>query len=159
MQLRVVGVGRVRESFLNDGIQEYRVRISPYFHVELADVREGRHPRDPSPATRAGVLKEEGERLLSAARGSGVLVLLDIRGESWSSEDLAARLSSWVLEGHSTVSFLIGGPFGVSEEVKNEATHVLSLSRMTYPHQMVRLILLEQLYRAARIHRGDPYHK
>lgn len=159
MQLRVVGVGKVREPYLQEGLREYIARIRPYFRVEVIDVREERIPPDLAPGARLALVEREGERLLSASHGSGVLVLLDIRGEPWSSEDLAAHLSEWVMGGHSLVSFLIGGPLGVPERVKDEAQYALSLSRMTFPHQMVRLILLEQLYRAARIRSGDPYHK
>ena len=159
MQVRIIGVGKVRERYLQEGIREYLARIRPYFRVEFIDVRAEKIPPEPTPGEDAAILEREGERLLSAARGSGVIVLLDIAGEPWSSSDLADRIRAWVMEGHSTVSFLIGGPLGVSERVRTGAQHTVSLSRMTFPHQMVRLILLEQIYRAARIHHGDPYHK
>jgi len=159
MQVRIIGVGKVRERYLQEGIREYLARIRPYFRVEFIDVRDEKIPPEPTPGEDAAILEREGERLLSAARGSGVIVLLDIAGEPWSSSDLADRIRAWVMEGHSTVSFLIGGPLGVSERVRTGAQHTVSLSRMTFPHQMVRLILLEQIYRAARIHHGDPYHK
>ena len=159
MQVRIIGVGKVRERYLQEGIREYLARIRPYFRVEVIDVRDEKIPPESTLGGGAAILEREGERLLSAARGSGVIVLLDIAGEPWSSSDLADRIRAWVMEGHSTVSFLIGGPLGVSERVRTGAQHTVSLSRMTFPHQMVRLILLEQIYRAARIHHGDPYHK
>ena len=159
MQVRIIGVGKVRERYLQEGIREYLARIRPYFRVEVIDVRDEKIPPESTLGGGAAILEREGERLLSAARGSGVIVLLDIAGEPWSSSDLAEHIRAWVMEGHSTVSFLIGGPLGVSERVRTGAQHTVSLSRMTFPHQMVRLILLEQIYRAARIHHGDPYHK
>ncbi|HOT03034.1 MAG TPA: 23S rRNA (pseudouridine(1915)-N(3))-methyltransferase RlmH [Methanolinea sp.] len=159
MQVRIVGVGKVRERYLQEGIREYLARIRPYFRVEVIDVRDEKVPSESTHGENALILEREGERLLSAAQGSGVIILLDIAGEPWSSIDLAERIRAWVMGGHSTVSFLIGGPLGVSEEVRSEAHHTVSLSRMTFPHQMVRLILLEQIYRAARIQHGDPYHK
>lgn len=159
MQLSVVGVGRVKEPYLQDGIREYCTRIRPYFNLSLHDVAEERVPAGLTPAEREGVLEREGVRMLAFCREGGIVVALDVGGELWSSQDLAARLRSWVLEGRNEVSFLIGGPLGISGTVRGSARHTLSLSRMTFPHQMVRLILLEQIYRAAKICRGEPYHK
>lgn len=159
MQVRVIGAGKVREPYLLEGIKDYCTRIQPYFPVSLLDVAEERIPLKLTPAEREAILEREGERLLSSARGSGILVALDVEGTAWSSEELAAHLKSWILEGHTTVSFLIGGPLGMAFGVRKTARYTLSLSRMTFPHQMVRLILLEQIYRAARICSGEPYHK
>ncbi|MCU0632921.1 MAG: 23S rRNA (pseudouridine(1915)-N(3))-methyltransferase RlmH [Methanolinea sp.] len=159
MQIRIVGVGKVREPYLQDGLREYCTRIQPYFRVEIFDVREEKIPVRLTPGERAAILEREGDRMLSVAPGSGIMVVLDVRGETWSSEELAAHLGSWVMEGRSNISFLIGGPLGISGRVRDLAQHTLSLSRMTFPHQMVRLILLEQLFRAARMYSGEPYHK
>lgn len=159
MQVRVAGVGKVRESYLQEGLRDYCTRIQPYFPISLHDVAEERLPQKLTPAEREAILEREGERLLSFTRGSGILVVLEVGGTAWSSEDLAAHFKSWILEGHTSVSFLIGGPLGMASSVRKSARHVLSLSRMTFPHQVVRLILLEQIYRAARICSGEPYHK
>jgi len=159
MHVRVVGVGKVRESYLQEGIKDYCTRIQPYFPISLHDVAEERIPQKLTPAEKEALLEREGERLLSLTRGSGILVVLEVEGTSWRSEDLAAHLKSWILEGHTSVSFLIGGPLGIAPGVRKSARYALSLSRMTFPHQVVRLILLEQIYRAARICNGEPYHK
>lgn len=159
MQVRVVGVGKVREPYLREGIKKYCTRLQPYFPVSLHEVADERIPRNLTSAEKEGILDREGERLLSLTRGCGIIVLLDLDGEAWSSEDLASHLKTWILEGHNTISFLIGSPLGVASGVRKSARYTLSLSRMTFPHQMVRLILLEQLFRAARICNGEPYHK
>ena len=159
MQVRVVGVGKVRESYLHEGIKEYCRRLQPYFPVSLHEVAEEKIPRRLTKADRDAILEREGERLLSLTRGCGIIVVFDVEGEPWSSEDLACHLKTWILEGHNTISFLIGSPLGVASCVRKSARHALSLSRMTFPHQVVRLILLEQIYRAARICNGEPYHK
>jgi len=159
MQIRIVGVGKVRDRYLQEGIREYCTRIQPYFRVDMTDVADEKIPSKPTEGEREAILEKEGSRMLSVIRGSGIRVLLDVGGETWSSEELAAHLNSWGLAGQNAVTFLIGGPLGGSVRVRDSAGHTLSLSRMTFPHQMVRLILLEQIFRAARICSGEPYHK
>jgi len=159
MQVRVIGVGRVREPYLQEGMREYCARIRPYMRVEMRDVPEERVPARMGEREREGLLAREGARILAAAGGAGVRIACAVDGEPWSSEELAGRMKKWEVSGQSRVAFMVGGPLGLAEEVTSAATHTLSLSRMTFPHQLARLILLEQLYRACRINSGEAYHR
>jgi len=159
MQLRIVGIGKVKEPYLQEGLREYCTRIRPYFNVSLIDMPEEKIPPRLTQREREDIQDREAARMISMVRGSGIIVVLDVEGQAWSSEDLAAHLRSWIMGGQNTVSFLIGGPLGFPRSIHDSARYTLSLSRMTFPHQMVRLILIEQIYRAARICSGEPYHK
>ncbi|TAJ45620.1 23S rRNA (pseudouridine(1915)-N(3))-methyltransferase RlmH [Methanofollis fontis] len=159
MQVSVIAVGKVKDRYINEGIAEYEKRLRPYADLNIVEVREERIPNRASPAEEAQVVEREGERICTVVPDNAVLVALDLRGEAWSSEDLASRLRSWEIEGAHEIAFVIGGPLGLSPAVLDRARVTLSLSRMTFLHTMVRLILLEQIYRGFRIMRGEPYHK
>jgi 23S rRNA (pseudouridine1915-N3)-methyltransferase len=159
VQIQVLATGKVKERFLAEGIEEFAKRLQPYARIRITEVPENRLPGRATPAGEAQVRRREGERLLHAVRDSGIIVALHPGGEEWSSGELARRLAEWEVAGNSSCFFLIGGPLGLSEEVRERADVLLALSRMTFTHQMVRLILLEQLYRAFRIIRGHPYQK
>lgn len=158
MKLKIVASGKIRERYLAEGIEDYARRIRRYAELEIREV-----PDEPNPGqgeAREAIARErEGERILEALPAEAVVIALDPQGEEWSSTELAERLAKWELSGPYTVAFAIGGELGLSPKVLACATHVLSLSRMTFPHQLARLLLLEQLYRAFRIHRGEPYHR
>lgn len=159
MQVRVIGVGRVKENYLREGIRDYCTRIMPYMRVELHDIPDGKIPERLSEREREDLLAREGARILAATEGIAIRIACAVDGEPWSSEELAARLKKWELSGQSRVAFVVGGPLGLAGPVLCAATHVLSLSRMTFPHQLARLILLEQIFRACRINSGEAYHK
>jgi len=159
MQIRIIGVGRVRESYLQEGICDYCARIKPYLRVEIHEVSDERIPERLSDGERGILLAREAARIRAAWEGAAVRIACAVEGEEWSSEELAGRMKGWELSGSARVAFVVGGPLGVAESVKSEATHILSLSRMTFPHQLARLILLEQIYRACRINRGEAYHR
>jgi len=159
MQVRLIGVGRVKENYLREGIRDYCTRIMPYMRVELRDVPDERIPERLGEREREDLLAREGARILAATKGTAIRIVCAVDGEPWSSEDLADMLKKWELAGHSRVAFIIGGPLGLARPVLSAATHVLSLSRMTFPHQLARLILLEQIFRACRINSGEAYHK
>lgn len=152
-------MGKVREPYLREGIREYLKRLSPYFRIEIVEISEERIP-DRCSANEIGLIQSrEGGRILAAVPEEGPVLALDAGGEAWTSEDLARFLSERNMEGVAVVSFLIGGALGLPPEVRNTSRHTVSLSRMTFPHQTARLILLEQIYRAAKIASGEPYHK
>lgn len=159
MHVRIVAVGRAREGYIREGIREYCARISPYLKVELLDVQEEKIPKRLGEREREILREREGERILAAAGETGILIACTVDGEQWSSEDLASHLKRWEISGQPRVTFAIGGPIGLAPSVLSRANERLSLSRMTFPHGLVRLILLEQVYRACRINSGEAYHR
>lgn len=161
MQIRIVAVGKLKEDYLVRAVAEYSRRLLPYCRLSIEEVKD-----EPLPEASAGpgvtqALAREGERILRLLdQGPQTYVIaLDVSGEEVTSEELAARLASLGLKGVSHLTFLIGGGAGLSPEVLAMADWRLSLSRLTFPHQLARVILLEQLYRAFRINRGEPYHR
>lgn len=159
MQVRVVAVGKIKERFLTEGIAEYEKRLVPYLKLAITEIAEERRGVHANAGEEAQAVGREGERILAAIPDGAFVVALDVRGKEISSEQLAARLHEWQMAGVSPVVFVIGGDLGISETVLKRAGLRLSLSPMTFTHQMVRMILLEQIYRACRINSGEPYHK
>lgn len=159
MQIEIRAIGRIREEYISAGIDEYRKRLRPYARFAVHEFPEGHIQDERSPSLCQQVREREGALLLKGIPEGMVIIALDPGGVSWSSIDLAHRMASWELSGKSGVAFLIGGPLGIHETVYARSDYRLSLSRLTFPHQLVRLILAEQLYRAFRIMRGEPYHK
>ena len=156
MKFTVIAVGKLKERFWVDACAEYLKRLGPYAKtkvVELADCA----------AERAGgveaALEREAEAILAAIPVRARVVLLDIEGTQLSSEGLAAHIDELALAGESDLAFVLGGPYGVADSVKERADEALSFGAITLPHNLARVVLLEQLYRACRISRGEPYHK
>ena len=158
MKISIVCAGKLTETYLRDGIAEYEKRLRPYADVQIREIAEERMKEHPSAAEKAGVLRREGERLLAQVPKDAYLIVLDVGGTAYSSEELAAKLDGLALAGQSHAAFLIGGPFGLSDEVRRTAGLRLSFSHFTLPHQLIRLFLMEQIYRAFKISRGEPYH-
>lgn len=158
MHFRIIAVGRVREPFIRDGIAEYTKRLAPYGRVEIVETREEGYKPNLSAAEENRIREREGEGLLQAL-SSGYVVAMDSGGKMLSSEELAEHVAELQLRSVSTIQFIIGGSLGLSPAVLDRADLRLSFGRVTYPHQLFRLILLEQLYRATTIVRGIPYHK
>jgi len=159
MQLRIVAVGKIKEPFLQEGIAEYGKRLRPYVNLRITELAEEKRPKAASPADEAAALQKEGERILDAIPDGSLVVALDINGKGWTSVNLSDALKVWELAGRNPVVFVIGGDLGLSPEVIARSELRLSLSKMTFTHPMARLVLLEQVYRAFRILRGEPYHK
>ncbi len=154
MKLHVVAVGRMRDCFLRESCREYAIRVRRYVKLDISEVRQGRRRKK-----RGGdSLEEEGDALLSAVPNNFVIVALTRVGHAEDSKRFAKRLEKWRDSGMD-VAFLIGGAHGLSDTVLRRAGLQLSLSKMTLPHELARLNLLEQLYRACTIMRGEPYHK
>lgn len=158
MKISIVACGKIKEKYLQAGIAEFVKRLKPYCQLEFIEISEEKMPDKPSPAEKRQILQAEGAKLLQKIPQNSYVFLLDVYGKEFSSEELAAKLDELPLQGHSHFSFVIGGPFGLSEELRQRADQKLSFSRMTFTHQMVRLLLVEQIYRCFKINRGEKYH-
>lgn len=158
MKIRIVAVGKLKEKYLREGVAEYAKRLAPFASVELLETREEYMAENPSEAQRQQTLAKEGERLLRLVPERSFLIVLDVKGKLLSSEALAKELAALALQGQSDLTFLIGGAFGLSPAVRDRADLRISFSPMTFTHQMVRLLLYEQIYRAFKINRGEKYH-
>lgn len=159
LRIQLVSVGKVKEKYLLAGMQEYLKRLGPMARVELVTLADEPIPDGASPAQEEQVKQREGERILKVLDPGQYVVALDGRGKEFSSEELAAFLEERALRGQPNLAFVIGGSLGHASAVLERADLKLSLGRMTFLHQMVPLILLEQIYRGFKINRGEPYHK
>lgn len=157
-RIRIVAVGKIKEKYLTEGIREFVKRLGPLCRLEITEVDEERMPEDPSPAEKEKTLAAEGERLLKKVPASTYLIVLDVLGQPMSSEEIAKKISALGTAGNGDITFIIGGAFGLSPAVLAAARERLSFSRMTFTHQMIRLLLVEQIYRAFKIARGEKYH-
>ena len=157
-RIHIVAVGKIKEKYLAEGIREFVKRLGPFCRLEILEVDEERMPDAPSQAEKEKALAAEGERLLKKVPASSYLIVLDVAGQSISSEELAQKIASLGTAGQGDVTFIIGGAFGLSPAVVAAARERLSFSRMTFTHQMIRLLLAEQIYRAFKITRGEKYH-
>ncbi|WP_338471206.1 23S rRNA (pseudouridine(1915)-N(3))-methyltransferase RlmH [Niallia sp. XMNu-256] len=159
MNISIVTIGKLKEKYLKAGIQEYLKRLSSYAKVEMIELADEKAPEELSLAEMEQVKQKEGEKLLGKISTDTYVIALAIDGKMKSSEELADSLDKLATYGKSKIAFVIGGSLGLSDEVLNRADEKLSFSKMTFPHQLMRLILLEQVYRAFRINRNEPYHK
>ncbi|MBO7364556.1 MAG: 23S rRNA (pseudouridine(1915)-N(3))-methyltransferase RlmH [Lachnospiraceae bacterium] len=159
MNLTLVCVGKVKEAYLRDGIAEYRKRLTRYADVRIEEVDDERTEERLSDAEKRKILDAEAARILKKVPDGAYLVTLEIGGKMFSSETLASMLGGYMLNGQADVCLVIGGSLGLSPLVTGRAMEHWSFSKLTFPHQLMRLILLEQLYRGFRILKGEPYHK
>ncbi|RKP51380.1 23S rRNA (pseudouridine(1915)-N(3))-methyltransferase RlmH [Cohnella endophytica] len=159
MQIQIVCVGKLKEKYWVGAIEEYAKRLGAYARLDIRELQDEKTPDSMSPAEEDQVRAREGERILSALRPDAHIVALAIDGETWTSEQLAAHLERQAVYGGGSIAFVIGGSLGLSPAVLSRADKKLSFGRMTYPHQLMRVLLLEQIYRAFKINRGEPYHK
>ena len=158
MRFYVVCIGKLKDAYLRDGVAEFVKRMRPYGGVTITELNESKIGDKPSDADRKQVVDDEGERLLKVVPKNAYTVLLDVYGKTMSSEDLAKTVAKLEVDGVSDMAFIIGGAFGVSEALRQSVNYKLSFSPMTFTHQMVRLLLVEQIYRASKINRNEPYH-
>ncbi len=159
MKITVVAVGKIKEKFFADAVSEYRKRLGRYCKLEILQVADEKTPDGAGEALEKQIKDREGERLLSHIRDGEYVFALAIEGKMTSSEEMAQKMERLGVEGRSQVVFVIGGSLGLSEAVLRRADEHLSFSKMTFPHQLMRVILLEQIYRSYRIMTGGPYHK
>jgi len=159
VNISIITVGKLKEKYLKQGIDEYLKRLSSYAKIEIMEVSDEKAPEELSAVEMEQVKQKEGERILSKLHPDTYVIALAIDGKQKSSEELADSLDKLATYGKSKIAFVIGGSLGLSSEVLQRADERLSFSKMTFPHQLMRLILVEQVYRAYRINRGEPYHK
>lgn len=159
MHLRIVAVGKIKEKYLKEGINEYLKRLGSYCKIEIIEVEDEKTKENASLAEEELVRQREKERIVKHLKPESYLIALDIKGKMLSSEDLSGNLDKLALEGKSDLTLLIGGSLGLHSTLLAQSNLRLSFSPMTFPHQLMRLILLEQLYRCFKISRGEPYHK
>ena len=159
MRIRIVCIGKLKERYWSEAVEEYSKRLSRYCELEIVQLKEARLPDKASLADEQNVIFEEGQSILKNIKEGSQVITLEIKGKELSSEGLSAYMGELQLEGKSDLTFVIGGSLGLSEQVSARADFKLSFSRMTFPHQMMRVILLEQIYRAFKILRNETYHK
>ncbi len=159
VNITIVTIGKLKEKYLIHGINEYLKRLTAYAKVEIVELADEKAPENLSVTEMEQVKQKEGERILAKLSDDTHVIALAIDGKMKSSEQLAADIDNLATYGKSKIAFVIGGSLGLSKDVMKRANDTLSFSKMTFPHQLMRLILVEQVYRAYRINRGEPYHK
>lgn len=159
MNITIIGVGKIKEKFIQEGIKEYSKRLSKYCKLKIIEVSDERAPEKLSEKEIEIIKEKEGKRILSKISNNSYIISLDIKGKNLSSEELSKKIEDITLGGTNDIIFIIGGSLGLSEEILNKSNLKLSFSKMTFPHQLMRMILLEQIYRGFRIMKGEPYHK
>ena len=158
-QITVLCVGKIKEKYLNDAINEYSKRLSRYCRLNVTEVADECTPDNAGEAEENLIRQKEGARLIRALPQNAFIVTLEIGGRQYSSTELAEQISRLGVEGNSHIVFVIGGSLGLGSEILERSNMRLSFSKLTFPHQLMRVILLEQIYRSYRIINGEPYHK
>lgn len=159
MRINIVCVGKIKEKYLKLGIDEFKKRLSKYCKLDIIELDDEKAPENLSDKEMEMIKDKEGRKILAKIKDTSYVIALAIDGKSLSSEELADTINKLGIRGISNITFVIGGSLGLSDEVLSRADYKLSFSKMTFPHQLMRLILLEQIYRSYRINNGEPYHK
>ena len=159
MEIRIVTVGKIKEKYLKDAIAEYSKRLSKYCKLEIIEVADEKTPDAASETVERQIRQKEGERILKHIKEDSYVITLEIGGAMLDSVAFAKKIENLGVQGKSHITFIIGGSIGLGEEVLKKSDYALSFSKMTFPHQLMRVILLEQIYRSYRINFSEPYHK
>lgn len=159
MNITIISVGKIKEKYFKNAINEYSKRLSRYCKLNFIEVPDEKAPESLSEIEMENIKDKEGQGILKNIKEGTYVIALDIKGKMMSSEELAKKLNILGIQGKSNIAFIIGGSLGLSKDVLNRADFKLSFSPMTFPHQLMKVILLEQVYRGFRINRGEPYHK
>ena len=159
MKISVIAAGKIKERYLKDAISEYSKRLSRYCKLEIIEVADEKTPEQASETVEEAIRSKEGERLLKYIRDDMYVITLEIGGKMLKSEEFAEKIETLGVQGKSSIAFVIGGSIGLGKEVLRRSDFALSFSKMTFPHQLMRVVLLEQVYRGYRIINGEPYHK
>ena len=159
MKITIITVGKIKEKYLKDAISEYSKRLSRYCKMEIVEVADEKNPDNASETMEKQIRKKEGERIEKYIREGAYVIALAIDGKMLSSEELSEKMDSLGVQGISHIIFVIGGSIGLDENILKRADLLLSFSKMTFPHQLMRVILLEQIYRGYKILSNEPYHK
>lgn len=159
MKIKIVAVGEIKEAFWKSAIKEYLKRLSPYSKVDIIEVQDERCPEQSSLALETITKNKEGQKILSHIKQNEFVVALDLNKGECDSVTLSRRLEDMFIKGRSSITFVIGGSLGLSEEIRNRCNDFITLSKLTFTHQMCRVILLEQIYRSFKIMNNEKYHK
>lgn len=159
MNITIIAVGKIKEKYISGGIKEFTKRLSGYCNLKIIEVKDEPTKENMSETEENIIKDKEGEKILSKISNDSYIISLCIEGNQLSSNELSEKVDELALTGKSNIIFIIGGSVGLSNEVIKKSNMKLSFSKMTFPHQLMRLILLEQVYRSFRISRGEPYHK
>ena len=159
MKITLITVGKIKEKYLRDAIAEYSKRLSRYCKLEIIEVAYEKTPDHASDVVENTIRDKEAERIMKYVKEDAYVITLEINGKLLSSEELSAKINQLGIQGTSHIIFIIGGSIGLGKEVLARSNYALSFSKMTFPHQLMRVILLEQIYRSYRIINGEPYHK
>lgn len=159
MKIDIICVGKLKEKYLTGAVSEYTKRLSKYCNIQIKEVPDEKAPEGASDAQQIQIKQKEGQGILKHIKSDTYVIALAIEGKQYRSEEFADKIEKLGVGGQSHIAFVIGGSLGLSDEVMQRANEEISFSKMTFPHQLMRVVLLEQVYRGFRIIRGEPYHK
>lgn len=159
MNIILITVGKIKEKFYVQAIEEYAKRLSRYCNLTIIEVPDEKAPENLSQADMRIIIEKEGKKIISKIPATAIVITLEIEGKQMTSVDFSKEIGDFALKGQSQLCFIIGGSLGLSEEIKKISQLKLSFSKMTFPHQLFRIMLLEQIYRSFRILKNEPYHK
>lgn len=159
MNISIIAVGKIKEKYIQEGIKEFSKRLSRYCNLKITEVEDEKAPENLSDKEKEAVKEKEGLKILSKIPQNSFIISLEIQGREISSEELSKKMEDIMVSGINDITFVIGGSLGLSDQVRSKSNFKLSFSKMTFPHQLMRLILLEQIYRAWKIMKDEPYHK
>lgn len=159
MNITLITVGKIKEKFLKDAVDEYTKRLSRYCKIKIVELQDEKTPDNASEKDMLSIKEKEGNSILKNIKDSMFVIALDLKGQNLSSEQFARYIEALGVKGESHIAFIIGGSLGISQKVLERANYKLCFSKMTFPHQLFRVMLLEQIYRGYRIVKGEPYHK
>ena len=158
MNIKIIGIGKIKEAYLSAGIQEYSKRISKYANIEIVELPDEPLPENPSEKQIQNIQEKEAEKILKHIKSTDFVCSLDLTGKQLTSEEFAEKIQDITLKGFSTITFLIGGTTGLSRKLVTNSNFILSFSKLTFPHQLIRFFLTEQLFRCFKIINNERYH-
>ncbi|AUC25849.1 23S rRNA (pseudouridine(1915)-N(3))-methyltransferase RlmH [Streptococcus uberis] len=159
MKIKIICVGKIKEKYLKDGIAEYQKRLSRFTQFEIIELADEKTPEKASQAENEKIMEKEANRILSKIGNRDYVIALAIEGKQYASEEFSQFITDITIQGFSDITFIIGGSLGLHSKIKQKAHALISFGRLTLPHQLMRLVLTEQIYRAFMIQEGSPYHK
>lgn len=159
MKIKIICVGKIKEKYLKDGIAEYQKRLSRFTQFEIIELADEKTPEKTSQAENEKIMEKEANRILSKIGNRDYVIALAIEGKQYASEEFSQFVTDITIQGFSDITFIIGGSLGLHSKIKQKAHALISFGRLTLPHQLMRLVLTEQIYRAFMIQEGSPYHK
>lgn len=159
MNIKIITVGKIKEKFMRDAIDEYTKRLGRYCKLEIVELADEKTPDNASAKEEEAIKEKEGAKIRASIKDTDYVIALDLKGKHLTSEEFSEKIENLGIEGRSSIVFIIGGSLGISSETLKRADFKISFSKMTFPHQLFRIMLLEQIYRGFRIMKGEPYHK